>query len=159
VQTCAGQRCYSSAASGAAMRVAAIILAGFTVAQAEPNTLTLACTGTITEEDAQSQNKQTKPISMGIIVNFATGAVQGFDFFEPKSLMDYPVKITGATDVKVEFQGSKDLFGSQTLSTRGTIDRVTGDVEATSMSLNAKTNKIIGQVDWALKCKPTQRMF
>ena len=41
----------------------------------------------------------------------------------------------------------------------GTIDRVTGDVEATELSMDTKTNKTISSSQYTLKCKPTQRMF
>jgi hypothetical protein len=44
-------------------------------------------------------------------------------------------------------------------STRGGIDRVTGDVGATVGSYDAKASKIIVQTVYTLKCKPAQRMF
>jgi hypothetical protein len=40
----------------------------------------------------------------------------------------------------------------------GSIDRVTGDVEATSMATDAKTRNILMSVSYTLKCRPAQRM-
>ena len=53
------------------------IVAGLsmTAQAAEPATLTLACAGTAT-----TGNAKPEPISMGIIVNFTAGTVQGLDF-------------------------------------------------------------------------------
>jgi hypothetical protein len=41
----------------------------------------------------------------------------------------------------------------------GSIDCVTGDVEAISMLTEAKTGKAIASTTYALKCTPAQRMF
>jgi hypothetical protein len=41
----------------------------------------------------------------------------------------------------------------------GTIDRVTGDVNATDTLTNLKTSKIAYSTRYALKCRPTQRIF
>jgi hypothetical protein len=117
-------------------------------------TLTLACRGTVTSgvEDAKPD-----PISMGIIVNFTNRTVQGFG--QP-GLMDYPVKITGWNDVTVAFGGSEEeLAKSSRDSIFGSIDRVTGDVEATQLATDIKTGKTIASTNYALKCRPAQRMF
>jgi hypothetical protein len=45
------------------------------------------------------------------------------------------------------------------LSTEGTIDRITGDLEFTETSTDLKTGKVISQSNYSLKCRPTQRMF
>ena len=123
-------------------------------AQAQQGTLTLACKGTtiLAMEDAKPE-----PISMGTIVNFVARTVQGFG---SPSFMDYPVKITGFNDLIVEFGGSQEFFaGSQVASIRGSIDRVTGDVEATSTVTATKTTKTITSTSYSLKCRPTQRVF
>ena len=122
-------------------------------AQAADATLMLACQGTVTTPTMP----ETKPesVSMGIIVNFTARTVQGFG---SPGLMDYPVKITGANDVTVVFRGS-GTFGISEMSLNGSIDRITGDVEATSMLTNAQTGKIISSTFYLLKCRPTQRMF
>jgi hypothetical protein len=123
-----------------------LAVAGFSMsAQAQQGTLTLACKGTtlLAMEDAKPE-----PTSMGIIVNFVARTVQGFG---SPTFMDYPVKITGINDVIVEFGGSASIHGS--------IDRVTGDVEATSTVTATKTQKTITSTNYSLKCRPTQRMF
>jgi hypothetical protein len=86
---------------------------------------------------------------MGIIVNFTNRTVQGFD---APGVLDYPIKITAWNDVTVAFLGSHERRGS---TTRGSIDRVTGDVEATT----TVTGNYLMSVRYALKCRPAQRMF
>src|SRR5262245_10367211 len=131
----------------------AVMLVGLPTAQAADTTLTLACKGTTTSglEDAKPE-----PISMGIIVNFTNRTVQGFGI---PGFMDYPVKITAWNDVTVVFSGSSDVLKVSTSSITGSIDRVTGDVEATSMVTDTKTHKIVTSTGYALKCRPAQRMF
>jgi len=58
-----------------ATAAALLVVAGMTAQAAEPETLTLACKGTTT---AGYEGAKPEPISMGIIVNFSTGTVQGF---------------------------------------------------------------------------------
>jgi hypothetical protein len=89
---------------------------------------------------------------MGIIVNFTNKTVQGFG---APGVLDYPVQITASNDVTVAFLGTDDRSRS---SIRGSIDRVTGDVEATSTVTDAKTYNTL-YLKYALKCSPTQRMF
>jgi hypothetical protein len=123
-----------------------------TMAQAQPGTLTLACKGTTT---TSLPDTKPEPLTMGIIVNFATRTVQGFGH---PGLLDYPVKITGANDVTVAFSGSHD-DGTSISSISGTIDRVTGTVEATSALISRKTHEIQMSTTYDLQCRPTQRMF
>jgi hypothetical protein len=92
---------------------------------------------------------------MGIILNFSARTVQGFG---TPGLMDYPVRITAANDVTVAFGGSGEV-GSSRASIMGSIDRVTGDLEATSMLVDPKTDKLISQTVFALQCRPAQRIF
>ena len=121
-------------------------------AQAADTTLTLACKGTTT-----ITGMEPEPISMGLIVNFTAGTVQGFG---SPSIMNYPVKIKGINDVTIDFAGFQEFFaGTQEASIRGSIDRVTGDVEATSTVMATKTKKTIISTSYSLKCRPTQRMF
>jgi hypothetical protein len=56
------------------------------------------------------------------------------------------------------FDGSHD-DGTSAASITGSIDRVTGDVEATDILSNTKTGNVKSSTSYALKCKPTQRMF
>jgi hypothetical protein len=122
-------------------------------AQAEPVTLTLACKGITTQ--TMLSDAKPEPISMGIIVNFTARTVQGFGF---PGMLDYRVSITAANDVAVAFGGHQEVMSSVS-SIEGSIDRVTGDVEATSTLSDPKTNKMITQTAYAIQCRPTQRMF
>src|SRR5690242_2558318 len=102
---------------------AMLLVAGLSMmAQAaETWTLTLACKGTTV---AGYERANPQPISMGVIVNFGSGAVQGFG---TPGLLDVPVKITGVNEVTIAFGGSGRPLGSEwTIS--GSIDRVTGEV-------------------------------
>jgi hypothetical protein len=112
-------------------------------AQADP-TLTLACQGTTT---VRMEDAKPEPISMGIIVNFTNRTVQG-GFGYPSVLYDFPVKITSMNEATVVFHGSNQTGQS---SITGSIDRVTGDVEADTEGPTS--------IHYALKCRPTQRMF
>jgi hypothetical protein len=99
------------------------------VALPEPGTLSLACKGT---ETFGSDKNSDRPVSMGIIVNSATRTVQ-FAFRH--------AEITDLDDARVAF---RDLENGLI----GTINRVTGDTQATSSGSA-----------YSLQCKPVQRMF
>jgi hypothetical protein len=131
-----------------------LLVAGLsTTAQAvETGTLTLACKGTTV---APYNGGQPEPTSMSLIFNFTAGTVQGFG---SPDLLDPPVKITGINDVTVAFGGSQ-RNGNSDWSLLGTIDRVTGEVEANNLLTDTKTGKTFGSTAYSLKCRPTQRMF
>jgi hypothetical protein len=120
-----------------------LTLVALSSAQAADTTLTLACQGSATTGQAKPE-----PISMGIIVDFTNRTVDGFGYPGFSDRFDFPVKITGMNDVTVAFHGSNQTGGSIT----GSIDRVTGDVEARAQALDAILR-------YALKCRPTPRMF
>jgi hypothetical protein len=130
------------------------MVVGLPTAQAADTTLTLACTGTsaLALPDAKPE-----PYRMSIIFNFTTRTVQGINSPALPEL-NYPIKITGVDDVAVAFRGSGQVLDA-VASTEGTIDRITGDLEFTEMSADPKTGKIISQTNFALKCRPAQRMF
>jgi hypothetical protein len=124
-------------------------------AQAADETLTLACQGTTTDKMKDAKDAKPAPISMGIIVNFTKNTVQGFGI---PGVSDYPVTIRGMNDARIVFDASHDK-GTSVASIAGSIDRVTGDVEATDMLQNPKTGSVMSSKSYALKCKPVQRMF
>ena len=103
-----------------------LALAGLSIstAQAAEGVLTLACHGTV-----ETTYKTPEPISMSIIIDFTARTVTGFTG-------DFPVAITALNEVAVTFGGSS-TNGAFTVS--GSIDRVTGNVEAFS-SLGGKLN-------------------
>ena len=124
-----------------------------TTAQAvETGALTLECKGTTF---SGFPDAQPEPTSMGLIVSFTAGTVQGFG--DP-GLLDVPIKITGVNEVTVSFSGFARVLNSD-WSMRGSIDRVTGDVDANQISTDPQTGKTITSSAYSLKCKPTQRMF
>jgi hypothetical protein len=84
------------------------------------------------------------------------GSVSTVQGFGAPGILDYPIKITAWNDVTVAFLGSEERIGS---TTRGSIDRVTGDLWATLTATDAKTGNPLMSVRYALKCRPTQRMF
>jgi hypothetical protein len=100
---------------------------------------------------------QREPYRMSVIFNFTTGIVQGFN--SPATpWASYPIKVTGADDVAVAFHGSGQILDAKA-STSGIIDRITGDLEFTETSVDPKTSSVISQTNYALKCRPAQRMF
>jgi len=113
--------------------VVVLALSFSATAQAQPATLILACKGTTTAPLMPDEKPQ--PISMGIIVNFSARTVQGF--VSPQGF-EFPVMITAANDVMVAFSGQQQL-PSSVHSIFGSIDRVTGDVEATSSIADPKS--------------------
>src|SRR6516225_5010153 len=72
-----------------------LLIATAQAADEPTGTLTLACEGAVTI----STSEKAEPISMGIIVNFATKAVTGFAY----PGVDTPVKITKFDDVHIAF--------------------------------------------------------
>jgi hypothetical protein len=114
---------------------------------AEPATLTLACKGTTT--DMTKTDAKPEPISMGIVINFTARTVEGFTYPGANRL----VKIGAVNETTVMFgtdEGGWEISGS--------VDRVTGDVAATSIWFNRDHDMTQG-TEYSLKCKPTQRMF
>jgi hypothetical protein len=134
--------------------VLAVMLVGLPRAQAADTTLTLACQGTTISD---LENAKPKPISMGLILNFTARTVQGF--FDPADLAKFPVKITGLDEVTVAFFGSDQDLSTDWATIKGTLNRVTGALDATSAVTNTQTYKTVTSTSYALKCRPTQRMF
>jgi len=102
------------------------------------------------------EDAKPEPVSMGIIVDFTSRTVQGFG---NPVWVDFPVKITGVNEVTISFRGSSRVLEITDWSIDGAIDRVTSDVEATSIQTNVKTIKTMSSMRYVLKCRPTQRMF
>jgi hypothetical protein len=111
---------------------------------AETAALTLSCDGTTTNIMADS-DKPESITKMGLLVNLREGSVLGFA---------YPARIKTSDAVSVEFYG-----GWENWSVRGTIDRITGSVEATTLTLHPKTKDIATGYRWDLHCIPTKRVF
>ena len=101
--------------------------------------LALACEGTA--DDKMNLDAKSKPISMGIIVNFTARTVTGF------TGANFPVAITRIDDGRILFRGL-NFNPASFAAVYGSIDRVTGAVEATTdglPTLNSLTR-------YSLKC-------
>jgi hypothetical protein len=63
--------------------------------------------------------------------------------------------------VTISFQGKRPDSPNAVTNRRidGSIDRVTGAVDAYDTSMNLKTSKIVYSTRYALKCRPAQRMW
>jgi len=128
----------------------AAMLVALSPAQAEDTVQTLACQGTATFPT--KENPKVLPISTGIVVNLTKRALEGLE-----TVLSIPVAITSVNEATIAFQGSKRDETSER-SIYGSIDRVTGDLEATIMSSLLLVG-IRTSMNYALKCRPTQRMF
>jgi hypothetical protein len=135
--------------------ITAMVTCGLVTAQAADETLTLACAGTWT---LAVPDAKPEPYQMSVIFNFTTRTVQGIHSPAIPE-MNYPIKITGADDVAAAFRGSGRVLAEGLASTEGTIDRITGELEFTDTLANSKTGKVVTRTKYALKCRPTQRMF
>jgi len=110
---------------------------------AEPSTLTLACSGTTV-----AGYEKPEPGSMSLIIDFSAGTVQGFC---TPGLMDVPVRVRGINEVTVTFGGFGRVASSD-WSILGSVDRVTGDLEATQHLTDSKTGKVYSTLVYSMKC-------
>jgi hypothetical protein len=87
--------------------VVSIILAGATTEAQQQKALTLSCKGTIRWFPRGSPVEKAKPedVSMGLIFNFATGEVSGFDGFALGLGIYYHAKIAAINDTTIYFKG------------------------------------------------------
>ena len=124
-----------------------------TLAQAaEPTgTLTLACKGTTQWSD----DAKPEPTSTGVIIDFTARTLEGFG-----RDVSFPIRITDVTETTIGFMGNNWNQPNRmvSFSISGTIDRVTGAVEATFAGAMA-SGKSTWSAHYVLQCKPTQRMF
>jgi hypothetical protein len=87
---------------------------------------------------------------VGLICNFTKRSVQGFG---------YGVEIKSWDEVSVRFgHFKKDPETKNADQSMGTIDRITGDLEA-SFLLETSKQAPLDVTKYTLKCKPAQRMF
>jgi hypothetical protein len=127
-----------------------LALAGLSISTteaAEPTgTVALACNGTKTDDipDAKSE-----PISISIIIDFKARTIEG----DLASVMT----ITDVTETNITFKGSEVNGKVYSYQIGGTINRVTGAMEAVQASVLRE--RWSWTTNYSLKCKPTQRMF
>ena len=119
-------------------------------AQAQQDVLTLACKGTVSSGD-----EKPKPDSRGLIVNLTTRTMEGLNdlsyFHEP------PTEITGVNNATIQFFSQHETEDGILVTLLGSIDRVTGDLEATWTVSGKKLPKSSGK--YLLNCSPAQRRF
>jgi len=115
-----------------------------TVQSAETKIVTLSCGGAGTIGNGKSQ-----PIGKtGVVVNLAEDRV---------AFVGYVVPITQADVATITFKGrTKDPEFGLLVSVTGSIDRVTGEMEAKTTFLGDRSAT---PNSWALRCKPATRMF
>jgi hypothetical protein len=77
---------------------------------------------------------------------------------QPEGLLVRPL-ITDVSETTIAFAGSSDPTATVSYSMNGTIDRVTGAVEAGFMSFPKEGYGQTWTSSYALKCRPAQRMF
>src|SRR5262249_20142289 len=129
-----------------------------TPTSAAETTLSLSCEGMVTVTDKVAVTDNTKmeadakpePVIANVIVDFTDRTVQGLFYLQ--SSWDYKAKETAMNKATVTFGGISD---SKIIS--GKIDRVTGDMSATSVS--TEPEGLILLKTYALKCRPVQRML
>jgi hypothetical protein len=126
-----------------------LLVLSITPALAADQKVTLTCNGTrsVLSEDGNYQENDS--YSVGIVIDSAAQMVVG---------LDYPSKITKGTDTELTFKSSEDLANFID-DIDGSIDRVTGDMDARVMTKDKQTGYYGTSVWYSLKCKPTQRMF
>jgi hypothetical protein len=128
------------------------MVAGST-AHAADTTLTLACEGTKTETFYGRSERRN--VSLSIIINFAARTVTGFR--EEERLVE--LTIDDISETTISFAGSNSA-AMVSYNMNGTIDRVTGTVEAGLTSFPEEGHGLkTWTSSYALKCKPAQRMF
>jgi len=125
------------------------MIVGLPMAQAADTTLTLACKGTVTNNI--KPDAKPEQITMGIVVNFTAKQLRGFTY---PGLEEFPVVIVirDANEVHITFTGSNES-GSSIVA--GDINRVTGELWASSMMRDANTSNIVTSTTYSLKCRPT----
>jgi hypothetical protein len=89
---------------------------------------------------------------MGLMIDFTSKTVAGFERLFPGG---GAAKIIVVDKTTIGFSGV-NAFGGTVF---GTIDRITGDVEAATEFWSHEPKKLLWARGYSLKCKPTQRMF
>lgn len=129
------------------------------VASAQAASLTLGCSGTVTTTQipkAGVANDPTKEkiTDFSIVVDFEHRTVSGF--WADLNGVHTPLPITSVDANSVGFSASKRLGGISN-SINGSVDRITGAVEAIDNSLWQNNSSTMTVFD--LHCKPTKPLF
>jgi hypothetical protein len=122
-----------------------------TAVRAQPaTTLTLACTGTVKDNNLDFVEK----VQTGVIVNFQTKQIIGL-------LGGWDSRIDRVDETAIDFSGissrSKEFSPNMIHSGGGSIDRITGSLTASIFAWVGE--KSITNYSVNLLCKPAQRLF
>ena len=111
--------------------------------------LTLGCSGT-----ALNGHANTKITDLSIVIDFDHHTVSGF--FLDLNGFHTPIPVTTIDANSIDFHGinKSDLITS---SITGSIDRITGTVQASGTTLLQNGNRSVAFYN--LQCKPTKRLF
>jgi hypothetical protein len=110
-------------------------------AQAADATLTLACKGTATIRADSPLAYKPHPLSMGLIVNFASRTVDGTARQRPY-IFDDQLQIAEWNEVTVIFRGFSQFLG---MNISGSMDRMTGDVGMLATS-KTEANRLLAEM-------------
>ena len=132
----------------------ALLLSLLTTAggRADTNPLVFACDGKVTST-MLTDAKPEPANNVGVIVDPNTRTVSFNGYTVPIDTVD-STTVSFAGDTYSVYRGFKSP-----MSVSGTIDRVTGAMQATTMLLGVTDKKIISTENWDLLCKPKNRMF
>jgi hypothetical protein len=125
---------------------------------AEADSLSLVCSGTIKriavgKEGAVEDSEKDSVEDFSILLDFDQRTVSGF--WAELTGLPNPIPIIGADANSVVFKGSKKVLATDA-NIFGTVDRITGRVEATETWLYSNSHKVVG---WDLRCKPGKPLF
>jgi hypothetical protein len=121
--------------------------------------LTLGCSGTATSTDVPKNTVASDPkkegiVDLSVVVDFDKRTVAGL--WSEMNGIHTPFPITAIDANSVTFKGSTKIAGS-IMSMDGTVDRITGHVDATETVLFP--NGGLSMVTYDLRCKPTKPLF
>ena len=140
------------------LRLSMALIAVALSASAQAASLTLGCSGTLTTTQVPKSGVAGDPekediVDFSVVVDFDKRAVSGFwsDLNGVREL----IPITAADANGVTFKGNK--AGSIQKSIWGTVDRITGKVDADETWL--WQTGTLTQMAWYLRCKPTKPLF
>jgi hypothetical protein len=120
--------------------------------RAEANPLVFACDGTITNSMITDAKPETAN-NVGVLVDPNNHTVSFNGYTVPIDRVD-ATTVAFAGDTYSVYRGFKSP-----MSVSGTIDRITGAMQVTTMLLGIADKKIISSENWDLLCKPKNRMF
>ena len=129
-------------------------------AQAQAAPLTLGCSGIVTSSELSKHGIPGEPekknvVGMSIVVDFDQRTVAGF--WTEEDGVHNLLPITEFDANSVSFRGTKGKKDSVLFFIEGTVDRITGKVDANEISYWRSGGQ--GFLVWDLQCKPTKPIF